>query len=42
MYTKGAVIGDKNCADFGAFMAGMGWPHKTELERTLVNGISMA
>lgn len=32
LYTKGAVIGDKNHASFNAFMAACGWPAKTELE----------
>ena len=32
LYTRGAVIGDKNHADFQAFMAAMGWPSNTELE----------
>lgn len=32
LYTKGAVIGDKNHASFDAFMTACGWPSKTELE----------
>lgn len=32
LYTRGAVIGDKNHADFNAFMTALGWPSKTELE----------
>lgn len=32
LYSKGAVIGDKNYANFNAFMSALGWPKKTELE----------
>jgi len=32
LYSKGAVIGDKNHANFNAFMTACGWPLKTELE----------
>lgn len=32
IYTKGAAIGDKNYANFTAFMTALGWPNKIELE----------